>query len=71
MGMPVLGVSVGPVDNTALVVPFVLAVEADCIAHFKSGYALGKIDIMGDHDGLAVAQADNKPLVTAAFKVVR
>jgi hypothetical protein len=64
-------VPVGPMDDTALGIPFVYPVEADRVAFRKPGNPGRQIDVVGDQNGLAGRQAQHEALVAAAFVVIR
>src|SRR5690606_11151979 len=68
--VPALGVVMGPVYDAALVVPLVLAVELDRIAHLEPFHARGEIDVVGDEQRPATGDLHDEALVPAAVVVV-
>lgn len=57
-------VMVSPVNNAALSIPFILAIEGDGITFLNGRYARGQVNIVGDQHGLATGELKNKLLVT-------
>ena len=64
-----LRIVVRPVDQAAEVVPFVHAAHDDAIPE-PDRDALGKIDVVRDQQGLAIADVDDETLVTRTIVVI-
>ena len=62
-------VPVSPVHQTAELVPLVHAAHVHAIAHADRD-ALGKIDVVRDQQGLAIADVDDETLVTRTIVVI-
>ena len=62
--MPAEGVVMGPVNDPALVVPFVLTHEFDEIARSQIGDAGSKVYIVLDQHGLPRCEANNQALMS-------
>lgn len=50
-----IGIAMGPVDNSALTVPFILAVEFHTVSRFQCLDPLGQVDVMRDQKRLPIA----------------
>lgn len=68
--MAVGGISVGPVDDTTLVVPLILTEKFESITFFNIFDPGSKVNIVGDEYGLIVADAEDDSLMTTPVKVV-
>src|SRR5262245_6530696 len=65
-----LRVVMRPVDDAALVVPFVLAPEDDGVAYGQRFNARGDIDVVCDEEGLPGFERHDESLVPVALAVV-
>lgn len=63
-------VSMGPVDNTPALTPFVFPEKLDRITLSKRVYSRSKIDVMGDQECLPGRQLENKFLMPAALIII-
>ena len=61
---------VRPVQESAEIVPFVQASHTHAVAHAE-GHAFGQVGIVRDQQRLAIADVDDKALVSRAVMVVR
>jgi hypothetical protein len=64
-------VMVGPMHDTALVVPDILAFKGNLITGLQSVDAGCKIDVMGNEHGMAITGIDQEALMPAALIVIR
>ena len=61
---------VRPVQESAEIVPFVQAAHAHAVAHAE-WHAFSKVGVVGDQQGLAIADVDDEALVPGAIMVIR
>ena len=59
----------GPVHEAAKIIPLIHAAHVDAITH-ADRHAFREIDVVGDQQGLAVADIDNEALVSRIVVVV-
>lgn len=64
------GIVVSPMDYAAFFVPFVFAIKFHGIARFEGADAGGKVNIMGNEEGLTGAELEQEFLMSAAVVVV-
>ena len=64
-------IAVRPMDNAALLGPFVFAVKADRITFFQAFDFVGQVDIVRHQKRLPAGQLQDKPLVARTFFVIR
>lgn len=69
-GPPPAGVVVGPVDDPALVVPFVLSAERDVVTAFEVRDARCEIDVVAHEYAEPVSDREEELLVTRSVEVV-
>lgn len=69
-GMALLGIVMGPVDDPAFVVPFILAVKRDCISNTQVLDAWREIDVVGNENRLALRDLNYKPLMPDTFVII-
>ena len=60
----------GPVDQAAVGIPFVLSRKFHGITNLEPGYARGQVDVVGHQQGLAGGQPEDEALVTAPPGVI-
>jgi hypothetical protein len=68
--MTVPGIAMRPVDDAALRIPFVLAVELDRISRLERAEPAREIDIVRDQHCVPGSQANDEALVATALVVV-
>jgi hypothetical protein len=68
--MAAIRVAMGPVDDTALFVPFVFTVKRHRVALAQTLDARGDVDIVGHQHGLARSQRQNESLMTPTTCIV-
>ena len=64
------GIVVSPVDYAALFVPFVFAIKFHGVAGFEGADAGGKVNVVGNEEGLTGAELENKFLMSAAVVII-
>lgn len=64
-------IAVRPMDNAALLGPFVFAVKANRITFFQAFDFVGQVDIVRHQKRLPAGQLQDKPLVARTFFVIR
>lgn len=62
---------VRPMDNAALLRPFVFAVKRYFVAFFQAFNLIGKVDIVCHQKRLSAGELQDKALVARAFVVIR
>jgi len=63
-------VMVGPVDDAALGIRFILTMELNPVATAQRFDAASDVDVMGNQQGLTRCKSEDKPLMAAADIVV-
>lgn len=65
-----VGIVVSPVEYAAFFVPFVFAIKFDGVACFEGVDAGGKINIVGNEEGLTGTELEDKFLMSAAVVII-
>ncbi len=69
--MPACGISMGPVNNATLGIPFVFPIKFHRVPFSQGIDPWSKVDIVRNQHSLAGCQFNNKSLMPATFLVVR
>ena len=71
VSMPAPWIMMGPVYDTTPVVPFILAIEFNCVANVKVFDPRGQIDVVCYQHGLGCRCADDETLMPTALCIDR